>query len=325
MARRERKSLPKGRRTLSFLGRLLVQGSVPRNHRPRIAETMKIHTLPVQRQFQPEKQPFRYPSHNNDFGVEQDFLRYLLRHGDLKSSSPVAEWHYLPVSWTRWHLSHDYAKTGLVELQQEVDRVILDDRKTFTICQYDDGPVVELGETTVFLASRKTSWGIDIPLLCSPHRKPFFPIRKKYLASFVGRLSTHPSRQEMFEELKKRTDIYIHDGDAGTKFYVRRMLESWIALCPRGYGGSSFRFFEAMQLGVVPCLIGDLDTRPFKEFIDWSACSLYSQGASNLGAELDAISQTDLASLGRRAKVTWETLKYQKWCDYVIQELRVLK
>ncbi|PKP56210.1 MAG: hypothetical protein CVT89_06595 [Candidatus Altiarchaeales archaeon HGW-Altiarchaeales-2] len=175
---------------------------------------MKIYILPVDEQFRPKKSPFNYPPHTEDYFVEQDFYNYLLKNTEMITQNPAeADWHFLPIYWTRWHVIHDYAKTGLEELQQGVDKFILDDSKTFTICQYDDGPVVNLDKTTVFLSSRKTKEGIDIPLLCSPHKKPFFSFffkpSKKYFASFIGRLSTHPIRQEMAEQLKNRDDIYI--------------------------------------------------------------------------------------------------------------------
>jgi len=287
---------------------------------------VKIHILPVQEELQPARQSFRYPKHNKDFGVEQDFLEYLLRNQEiLTDNSHAADWHYLPVFWTRWHLNHDYARTGLRELQAKIDRCILNDSKTFTICQYADGLLVRLGSAKIFQASRKTGKEIDIPVLCSPHRLPFLRPRKKYWASFVGRLSTHHLRQMMAEVFKARKDVFIFDGNKGTRFYVRKMLQSYIALAPRGYGGSSFRLFEAMQLGVVPFLIGDLDTRPFKKFINWDEISLFSRSASELNDVLDSFSKSDAVTMGSNAAEVWKAeLTYQKWCRYILKELETL-
>jgi hypothetical protein len=288
---------------------------------------MKIYVLPINEQFFPEHQPRNYPPHNKDYGVEQDFLLFLGKHAEITAqSSNSADWHYLPIYWTRWHLNHDYGKTGLAELQQEISRVILDDKKTFTICQYDDGPLVDLGLTTIFLASRKTSLGIDIPLLCSPHRKPFFKPSKKYLAFFIGHLPTHPVRQQVFDQVKERNDVYLYDGDKGTRFYVQKMLQSKIALCPRGYGGSSFRFFEAMQLGVVPFLIGEIDTRPLKNYIDWDEISFYLPSANGLNDMLDSLDETDTRQMGKQAAKIWrQELTYQRWCNFAIKELDTLR
>lgn len=290
---------------------------------------MKIYILSVDSRFQPRNADVIYPPHNKDYGVEQDFHLYLQTHQELITQNPSnSDCHYLPIYWGRYHLNHDYGKLGLEELQKEVDRKVVDDRKTFTIYGYSRGPLVKLGKATVFLVSRRTKGGIDIPLLSSPHRVPLFsriPLlrpSKKYLASFIGRLSTHPIRQEMAGHLKNRDDVYIFEGNKGTRFFVKKMLESYIALCPRGAGGSSFRLFEAMQLGVVPFLIGDMDTRPFKEFINWDGVSFFSKSVSDLNNRLNSLRSIDLLSMGKRANKLWrESLTYQKWCRYVIQEL----
>lgn len=284
---------------------------------------MKLYVLPVDQKFKPDSQAFRYPEHNHDYGVEQDFYRYVAKEPNLLVADPAeADWHYLPVFWTRWHLNHDYAKTGLSELQEEIEKAVLDSKKTFTICQYDDGPVAELDATTVFLASRKGDEGRDIPLLCAPHKRPLFKPRKKYLGSFSGRLSTHPLREEMATVLQDHSDIFISNGDNGSKAFVDKMLESYVALCPRGYGGSSFRFFEAMQLGVVPFLVGDIDTRPFKGSIDWSEISLFATSPAELTSVLSSVNQKTLLAMGKKARDVWRTrLRYQKWCPYVLEEL----
>ncbi len=285
---------------------------------------MKVYILPCHTQFQPSKSRFRYPAHNKDWGVEQDFFTYLKKHPRLLTNNPCeADWHYLPVYWTRWHLLHKYGKTGRPELQAEVNRLIEHDTKTFTICQYDDGPLVDLGNATIFLSSRQTEKGLDIPLISSSHRRPFFPPSKNYLASFLGRVSTHPIREQMVTQVQTREDVYLYDGHKSPRAYVKDMLASYLALCPRGYGGSSFRFFEAMQLGVVPFLIGEPDTRPFKTFIDWGEVSIFSQSADNINSVLDALDREELLLMGQQAgKLYQEKLTYQKWCSYVIQELR---
>jgi hypothetical protein len=288
---------------------------------------MKMYILPVDKSLQPNSATFRYPAHNKDYGIEQDFLSYLLKHKELIVDIPEeSDWHYLPVFWTRWHVDHNYAKEGLPELQDEVNKCILNDKKTFTICQYADGPLVNIGKTTVFLASRNSNLGIDIPLLSSPHKKPFFKPKKKYIASFVGRFSTHPIRLEIANLFQNRQDIFIFDGDEGTKFFVKKILESYISLCPRGYSGDSFRFYESMQLGVVPFLIGDIDTRPFKKHINWDGISLYSKSVKKLYQLIETLNKSELEEMGEKASIIWEReLSYQNWCKYVIKELIDLK
>lgn len=287
---------------------------------------MKIYILDINKFVQPERQRFVYPSHNKDFGVEQDFLEFLNKNRALLTTNPnEADWHYLPVFWTRWHLNHDYGKFGINDLQQIVNSAIINDERTFTICQYDDGPIVDIGKTVQFLASRKSERGKDIPLLCNQHLKNFFVSSKRYLASFSGRLSTHPIRSEMANVLRGRSDICILDGDFGSSVFTQMILKSHLALAPRGYGGSSFRFFEAMQLGVVPILIGDIDTRPFKRFLPWDDFSGYIDDASTLNIFLGKKSLDDLKTMGKLAENIYNCcLTYQKWCRFVIKELEII-
>lgn len=304
---------------------------------------MKIYILPINKKFQTEAQAYKYPQHNDDFGVEQDFLEYLFKNKDLLTDNcKEADWHYLPVFWTRWHVNHKYGKEGIDELQRGVDKVILDDCKTFTICQYDDGPIVNLGKAVTFLSSRMGKTGIDIPLLSSPHKENFSKLDKKYLASFVGSLEAHYIRKEMDGALKNRKGIYIFDSHKRrsnlsqkllqayivlcfrdrSRFFVKKALQSYVSLCPRGYGGDSFRFYEAMQLGVVPFLIGDIDTRPFKKFINWDEVSFYTANANEIINIISSVRKEDLILMGKKAKAIYEEkLAYQKWCPLVLKEL----
>lgn len=285
---------------------------------------MKIYILPTPPLLRPDLQIIKYPVHNADYGVEQDFLAYLNINRQITTENPAeADWHYLPVYWTRWHLNNNYGSEGVEVLQRYVDDIITEDARTFTVCQYDDGPLVNIGQTMQFLASRKTGQGLDIPLLCTRHRKPLFTPRKKYRAAFVGRLNTHLIREEMAAVFKNRSDVVIKNGVIGTKAYVKLIMQSSLALAPRGYGGSSFRFFEAMQLGVVPVLIGDIDTRPFKRFLPWHEVSIFVSKIDELNVVIDKIAGDKLAEMGVRAAELYRNhLAFQKWCHYVLNELK---
>jgi hypothetical protein len=288
---------------------------------------MKIYYLPVPKEFKPYTQKFRYPKHNKDYGVEQDFDNYILENDNLLTVFPdEADYHYLSVYWTRYFINNNYGKLENDELQNMCNKIILDPTKTFTICQYDDGPLVELGKTLVFLSSRKTIEGLDIPLLSSDLIYCWFKPQKKNQASFIGRLDTHPIRQEMFHELKGIKDYFIQDSTFGTQRYIRSILNSNVSLCPRGYGGSSFRFFESMQLGTVPMLIGDIDTRPFKDIIDWDSCSFYTKNPQEINSIIDSRTQNDLLKMGKASFEIYNSqLRFSKWCNLLLLTLMKYK
>jgi len=294
---------------------------------------MKIHILPIPSLLQPQSQTFRYPAHNKDYGIEQDFLIWLKKQKNILTNDPsAANWHYLPVYWTRWHINHDFAEhgKGLQQLQHEIDKLIIDDKKTFTVTQFDGGTLVNAGKAVVFTGARTINEGIDVPILCSPHRKPPFPVKKKYLASFNGSFVTHPIRVEMQKRFETNTEIII-GGSLPTRSYKRwfwaknynlNTMASYVALSPRGTSCNSFRFFEAMQLGVAPCLIGNEDVRPFKKFIPWDDISYYAKTIDELEYLLQNLDKKDALEKGKKAHLYWkDELYYQKWCKYIIKEL----
>ena len=284
---------------------------------------MKIYILPVKEEFQPSTISVVYPPHNKGFeDAEEVYLKYLYENKHLLTDNPdEAKWHYLPIFWTHWMVNHGFGTIDMNRLQVEVSHTIIDYSKTYTIHEYAEQPKVDVGGTIVFLGSRTSEDGIDIPLLCTPHPSPNASPEKKYLASFVGSMSTHPIRNEIFEKLKDRGDIFIAGG-GDTNYFVDTMLSSYIALCPRGYGGASYRFYEAMQLGIVPFLIGDIDHRPFKSFLPWGEVSLYMKHAEDVEKLLDYYDKQELIIMGDRAKRFYkQELADGNWCKYVLMEL----
>ena len=99
--------------------------------------------------------------------------------------------------------------------------------------------------------------------------------KTEQLASFCGVCRRIPLRLRLLDAARRIqwTDISIHDTSAEflgllrqkdlatheelKALFVRKMLEARYALCPRGNGPSSFRIFEAMQIGRAPVVIAD--------------------------------------------------------------------
>lgn len=292
---------------------------------------MRVYIIPVSKAFQPETSCLIYPKTSSYIGVERVFYEWVLHNRnncggeiELTEFAEQADYCYLPVFWTNYFLNHKFAKSGMRELEEECARVVTAPEKTFTLCQYDDGPIVDLGETRLFLASRRTKNDRDIPLLCSPHK--YIDVNKKFIASFVGRAGTHPIRRDLKKILRGCKGFLFLNGKWGEKIFVRVMERSYACLCPRGYGGSSFRFFEAMQMGVVPVHIGDNDIRPFKSQIDWENCSFYFEEPDEAVRVLQECPTERLQEMGRSAKAIYqEIFSNDNWCRYVIRELAEMK
>lgn len=232
------------------------------------------------------KHPFPYPSDNL-----HEFERWFF---DNTQPDEVTGRTYLPIFWTAYWVNNGYAtkERGRNHLQRFIDSLPRD-KKYFTICQYDDGPIVDFKDLdiTVFGMS---GGRIDypIPLLCQPHGYKF-DCKRDIFASFVGG-DTHPIRKELVKQFDGKKDCFVSLKKLPLKEYCNIMARSVFALCPRGYGKSSFRIVEAIQYGAIPVYVSDEFVLPYNnEFpgliakIDSSVCDLvYDHGCSTHAARL---------------------------------------
>lgn len=287
-----------------------------------VSPVLKIYILPVSPEFRPAH-GFIAPAHNQDWGVEQDADQWLREHPEyITWNEAEADYFWFQPYWNRYYCNYWGAHTE--ELQEEILKRVSRNRPTFTVCEYDPHtlqPHLDLCGMTVFTASRNGEKGIDIPLLCSPHQEVELSAERRWLASFMGKFETSDYRGKMQEVLAHWNDVYLSTG-INTRAYVDLMANSYIALAPRGHGGQSFRFYEAMQFECVPFLIGDLNTLPFPKWIDWSKCALYTDDVNKIESLLDSHSLGTLRKMGQEARRLWsDELHYGKWEKYLIQIL----
>lgn len=274
--------------------------------------------------FRPKMAPFRYPSYSQDWGVEQDFHKFLNSSNLLTNQLDEASHIFLPIYWTRYWLQNNYGQSGHLELNQFLSKLEFDRNRIFTVCQYDDGPLVDFNfGKGLYLSSRKTAnIGRDIPLLATDLPKKRIRKKKKYLMSFAGRFETHPIRIELRDASTNRPSVFLADQNLNTRRFTDLLLQSLVVLCPRGYGGSSFRFYEAMQVGSVPCLIGDIDTRPFKSQIPWDQISFYFNNPLEAIEFIEDLDSKVLKTMGEAAgEIYHRFLKLGKWNKLLINDL----
>lgn len=88
------------------------------------------------------------------------------------------------------------------------------------------------------------------------------------VASFYGEISTHPCRKKMVEKLTGNNAFEFGCGLPHEKFMEKMQLTEF-ALCPRGFGPTSFRFYESMCAGAIPVYISDDFYLPYRDKIDW--------------------------------------------------------
>ncbi|MBE3122190.1 MAG: exostosin family protein [Thermoplasmata archaeon] len=219
-----------------------------------------------------------YPRHQTGLGLEDRAEEYFRNQKDAKIKRI-----FFPIKWTAYQIEANYGhdERKMTKLRSyckgifangnkffTVKQASLD--KYFTIAQYDDGPLVEMGKNCRIFGAGGI--GTDpIPLTTERHKEHGF--RKEILASFLGSEGTHPIRKQMFDALKKE-DLFIVE-DVYTKrdntpHFAEVTEKSCFTLCPRGYGKTSFRLYEAMQLGSVPVYISDVHWLPYTQFVNWN-------------------------------------------------------
>lgn len=141
-----------------------------------------------------------------------------------------------------------------------------------------------------------------------------------YDFGFIGSVS-HPVREQMLKyagqygtsRLQRIEKFYWELSSEDKDFFRKEFLEvssgARFILCPRGFGESSFRFFEAMSMGRVPILISDSVALPFEDILDYNEFSFtIGEAKSDLKqlAEIAAIGESQYRQMARKGRQVWE-------------------
>jgi len=241
-----------------------------------------LKIIEVPKRFAP-RLPFAYPPHQIDkIMIEEKCMNYFKKNCNKISS----EYIYLPIQWTAYHLLNGYGK-NLEDLIDYYETTIKKFPKSnfFTIVQYDGGTLIKLKNCRIFSCSGdfmspigENSYYEPIPLICDKH-----PIKnisnKKYKVTFCGR-KTHGIREKIFLTLKNENDYFLHETisnkftDIDTQIFRYLINNSIFTLCPRGYGPTSFRLYESIQMKSIPIYISDKFWLPYENEIKWSKFAL---------------------------------------------------
>jgi len=208
----------------------------------------------IPKEYRP-KMLVRYPSHQRGPMMEEYAARFFA--GNSR---------YLPIQWTAYHLNHNYGK-DIGRLREFVGNLPRN-KPVFTVVQYDDGTLCDdllpRGSEVFGAGGVGTT---PIPLLCDQHKHPGYNVHiSNSLAVFMGSLDTHPIRKKMDEELSLYGSILI---SIPMPDFLQYWVKSNFVLCPRGYGKTSFRMYEALSLGCIPVYIYDDPWLPMADVIDW--------------------------------------------------------
>jgi len=234
-----------------------------------------------------------YPPYHTGKYLEQYFIDFYLKN---KKEFDDTGYIFLPICWTDIYL---YRQNLLPELQNTLNNLDKN-KKYFTVSQHDDAPREALPPNTIkFSAGGNQPNCVPIPLVCSPIPN-VKKVEKDIFCSFVGS-ATHPIRMEMLHHLVNKEGYVLKPKhwspsieDKRKDLFLDITSRSKFSLCPRGYGATSFRLYEAMQLGAVPIYIYDSEPYiPFSNEINWNdICILIkSNNLSNLDTILKGLSE----------------------------------
>ena len=224
-----------------------------------------------------------YPPFKNGFYLEEYFLNMYLK------NRPKTQRKYIPCLWTNFQIENwFYLKRN--EMQHELDTWLNNNPSSngyFIVIQHDLGPLLNLPSNTIIYGS--CYGNIPIPLIYQDINNKLESIQqkkyidKKILCSFVGNITANnvmPNvRQEIFKKFNNNLNFSLKNSGGWSsevskqsqKIFIETTLNSKFAFAPRGFGRSSFRFFEILKLGTIPIYVwNDYDWLPFKDCIDYT-------------------------------------------------------
>lgn len=294
---------------------------------------MPLRVLELGKQFRPATSQV-YPPFKNGRYMEEYFYDYVMSHKDEIETDMV----YIPIFWTNLqnHPAFSKQKHNYDILLSKTILSYPSNTRFFTVVQHDDGPQLKLPkDTTIFGACTGT---IPLPLiyedvtnqLLNKPRKD----KKDILASFVGTL-THRVREKMvntvhsFEDIKLITkphsDWTNTVSSSSAELFVDLTLNSKFCLAPRGYGRSSFRFFESMLLDCIPIYFwDDIEWIPYKDILDYSKFSVSIQ-EKDIGKTMEilkSISEEKYASMLEEIKKVRHYFSLEGMSEYICKKIK---
>jgi hypothetical protein len=228
----------------------------------------------------------------------------------------------IPIHWTAVY--NHRVKEGLGDntpnghLRQRLRRYIESlpkEGKYFVVCTHDDAPTEELPPDTVIFAAGGNARKIDhpIPLTCGPHTEIQDPVRTVF-CSFVGSV-THPLRERVLRALYQKPGVMIDATEwkeqvqqDRAKTFKNIAQNSIFSLCPRGYGSTSYRLYESIQLGSIPVYVSDRQLLPWSDDINWQDfCILVSPNEiDDLYERLTSMTGSQVRKMQENLSVMWE-------------------
>lgn len=287
---------------------------------------------------------FPYPDHQRSAMIEEYASNF------FEANLVPAGWIYLDLWWSSYHSNArqlpKWRKKWLKEnkrryrsLTRWLRRELDPDTRYFTVCQDDRGVEFQRGvdvPENVFVFSAGGVGDLPIPLLCDLDLPSVKSAKRKTLVSFRGVIRhpvhSYPWRECLLNEFHGRKRSIIEDTteapvqvtDAWRR-YVDLMRCSLFSLCPRGFGKTSYRLYEALHYGSIPVYIHDGDPwLPYAEEIDWESLAIVVsyKDVGGLYERLESYGAVALAEMQRNgAKLLESHFSMDGVMRYIVRKL----
>jgi len=214
-----------------------------------------------------------YPIYHRGLYLEQYFYQYFLEHKDVFGK---LNREYLPIFFTNIYHLHNFNGIDIcVNYLSHYFKSLDKNKKYFAVTQHDDA-IYQKHDLDILQFSAGGNYG-DIPIPLVASKIPDVKENKKDIfCSFIGS-QTHSIRLKMIEVLKNNKKYCLEVNkwvpvisQSNYEKFIDITSRSIFCLCPRGYGPSSFRLYEAMQLGSIPVYIYDKRWLPWEDKINWN-------------------------------------------------------
>lgn len=246
------------------------------------------NTIPSNLFYCPNKDT--YPPFKKGLYLEEYFYQFYKK--KIISENKKGKRKYIPALWTNFQIEPWFPKRKK-EMQKILNDWVSDfpsQHGYFTVVQYDDAALLTLPPNTKVFGACSGDEPIpliyedtDLTLENQPKKK--FE-EKTIFCSFIGSMTSNnvqPNvRMRMKQEFEGNPKFQMRIGNwtnnvqkGNQDDFVKTTLNSKFALAPRGYGRSSFRFFEILQLGTIPIYVwNDRNWLPFQDVISYSKFSI---------------------------------------------------
>jgi hypothetical protein len=294
---------------------------------------MPIKILELGKQFRPATSVV-YPPFKNGKYMEEYFYNYIMSHKDEINSDLV----YIPAFWTniQIHPNFQRMKDNFNILLKRVYSLMPEDTKYFTIVQADLGVELYIPKNTLVFGA---CYGdIPLPLIYEDTTNKLINTprvsEKNYLASFVGTYNTHKLRTKIYNMFEKNPNFKFETRGLWTNnipenladIFINTTLNSKFCLAPRGFGRSSFRFFEAMLLDTIPVYFwDDIEWLPYKDILDYTkfSVSIKENDITKTGEILKSITSEEYMSMMEELKKVRRYFTLEGMSDYIINKIKV--